>query len=193
MDRALCGGGSAWARRPEPCASTCPHMLSTSMTELLVPERIAHPFWDGRKLLTVLQTKHRRVRDWTAPSTVAHRLARCGLVQRRRVRRPTTHSGAIPAVADAPNVLRTADFKGQFRTGDHANCYLLTVADFASRYLLTCHGLRSTTCELAKPSFERTFAVGRKPTTGCKRSTSIQFCWPRWTNAITSFRSDPRV
>ena len=127
------------------------------MTELLVPERVAHPFWDGRKLLTVLQTKHSRVRDWTAPSTVAHRLARCGLVQRRRVRRPTTHPGAIPAVADAPNVLRTADFKGQFRTGDHANCYLLTVADFASRFLLTCHGLRSTTCELAKPSFERTF------------------------------------
>ena len=60
-------------------------------------------------------------------------------------------------MADTPNDLWTADFKGQFRTGDHANCYLLTVADFASRYLLTCHRLRSTTCELAKPSFERTF------------------------------------
>ena len=104
MDRALCGGGPAWARRPEPCASTCPHMLSTSMTELLVAERVAHPFWDGRKLLTVLQTKHRRVRDWTAPSTVARRLARHGLAQRRRVRQPTTHPGVISAVANAPNM-----------------------------------------------------------------------------------------
>ena len=36
-------------------------------------------------------------------------------------------------------------------------------------------------------------AVWRKPTTGCGRSTSKRSCWPRWTNAITSFRSDPRV
>ena len=126
------------------------------MTELLVPERVAHPFWDARKLLTVLQTKHPRIREWPAPSTVADLLARRGLVQRRRVRRATTHPGVIPAVADAPNDLWTANFKDQFRTGNHANCYLLTVADFASRFLLTCHGLRSTTCELAKPIFERT-------------------------------------
>ena len=42
-------------------------------------------------------------------------------------------------------------------TGDHAYCYPLTVADLASRFLLTCHGLRSTKCELAKPIFERAF------------------------------------
>ena len=43
----------------------------------------------------------------------------------------------IPAVAGAPNDLWTADFNGQFRTGDHAYCYPLTVADLASRFLLT--------------------------------------------------------
>ncbi|MBC7562539.1 MAG: hypothetical protein H7305_06435 [Gemmatimonadaceae bacterium] len=127
------------------------------MTELLVAERVAHAFCGIRKLLTVLKTTPLRVRDWTAPSTVARRLARRGLVQRRRVRRPTTHPGVIPAVADAPNDLWTADFKGQFPAGDHVYCYPLTVADLTSRFLLTCHGLRSTTCELAKPIFERTF------------------------------------
>jgi putative transposase len=76
---------------------------------------------------------------------------------RRRTRRPTLHPGVIPAVADARNDLWTADFKGQFRTGDHAYCYPLTVADRASRNLLTCDGLRSTKCELATPIFERTF------------------------------------
>jgi len=35
--------------------------------------------------------------------------------------------------------------------------YTLTVAGLASRFLLTCHGLRFTTCELAKPIFERAF------------------------------------
>ena len=118
-------------------------------------ERVAHPFWGACKLLAVLQIKHPRIREWPAPSTVADLLARRGLVQRRRVRRATTHPGVIPAVADAPNDLWTADFKGQFRTGDHAYCYPLTVADLASRFLLTCHGLRSTKCELAKPIFER--------------------------------------
>ena len=105
----------------------------------------------------MLQTKHPRIRKWPAPSTVADLLARRGLVQRRRVRRATTHPGVILAVADAPNDLWTADFKGRFRTGDHAYCYPLTVADLASRFLLTSHGLRSTNCKLAKPIFERAF------------------------------------
>ena len=122
---------------------TCPHALSTTMIELLCTTRTAHPFWGARKLLVVLQAKHPRIHEWPAPSPVADLLARRGLVQRRRTRRPTTHPGVIAAVADAPNDLWTADFKGQFRTGDAAYCYPLTIADLAARYLLTCHGLRS--------------------------------------------------
>ena len=136
---------------------TCPHTLSATMTDLLCATREAHPFWGARKLLVVLQGKHPRLRDWPAPSTVADLLARRGLVQRRRTRRPTTHPGVIPAVSDAPNDVWTADFTGQFRTGDLAYCSPLTIADLASRFLLTCHGLRSTKCELAKPIFERAF------------------------------------
>jgi putative transposase len=137
---------------------TCPHALSASMTELLVATREAHPFWGARKLLVVLHGKHPRIRDWPAPSTVADLLARRGLVQHRRKRRPPTqHPGVLPAQADAPNDLWTADFKGEFRTGDHVYCYPLTIADLASRFLLTCHGLRSTKCALAKPIFERAF------------------------------------
>jgi hypothetical protein len=37
---------------------------------------------------------------------------------------------------DAPNAVWTTDFKGQFRTGDDANCFPLTVADGYSRMLL---------------------------------------------------------
>jgi len=136
---------------------TCPHALSATMAELRCTTREAHPFWGARKLLVVLQGKHPTIRDWPAASTVADLLARRGLVQRRRQRRAPTHPGVIPAVADAPNDLWTADVTGQFRTGDHAYCYPLTVADLASRFLLTCHGLRSTKCALAKPVFERAF------------------------------------
>ena len=136
---------------------TCPHRLAAATATLLVTARTAHPFWGARKLLATLKGTHPHILEWPAASTVADLLAREGLVQQRRRRRAATHPGVIPAVADAPNDLWTADFKGQFRTGDHAYCYPLTVADLASRFLLTCHGLRSTTCELAKPVFERAF------------------------------------
>ena len=35
----------------------------------------------------------------------------------------------------------TADFKGQFKTGDGRYCYPLTIIDGYSRYLLACEAL----------------------------------------------------
>lgn len=116
---------------------TYPHKLLTAMTDLLCTTREAHPFRGARKLLAVLQAQYPRTHEWPAASTVADLLARRGLVQRRRSRRPSSHPGVVAAVADAPNDLWTADFKGQFRTGDHLYCYPLTIADLASRFLLT--------------------------------------------------------
>ena len=103
------------------------------------------------------QTRHPRIHEWPAASKVVNPLARRGLVKRRRTRRPTTHPGVFPAAAVNPNDLWTADSKGQFRTGDHLYCYPLPIADLASRFRLTCHGLRSTTCELAELISERAF------------------------------------
>ena len=123
MDRPVCGGRATWAGDLCRAPHTCPHKLAATLTELLITTREAHPNWAARKLLVVLQAKHPRIREWPAASTVADLLARRGLVHRRRMRRPTTHPGVIPAVADDPNDLWTADFKGQFRTGDHACCY----------------------------------------------------------------------
>jgi transposase InsO family protein len=51
----------------------------------------------------------------------------------------------------------SADFKGQFLTGDGYYCYPLTVADGFSRYLLECQALSSTAEQGAKPVFTRLF------------------------------------
>ena len=51
----------------------------------------------------------------------------------------------------------SADFKGQFRTGDGRYCYPLTVADGFSRYLLGCQARSSTAVAEAKPVFTRLF------------------------------------
>ena len=81
----------------------------------------------------------------------------CGLVKKRRRRRPPHHPGVVPPVTTAPNDLWAADFKGQFRTGDRIYCYPLTVSDQHTRYLLACHGLRSTKGVGVRPIFDRLF------------------------------------
>ncbi len=135
----------------------CPHQTPASVIELLVAERTAHPHWGARKLLTVVATRHPERRAWPAPSTVADLLARRGLVHRRRRRRAAVHPGVVRPTTTAPNDLWTADFKGQFRTGDGAYCYPLTIADQHTRFLLTCRGLLSTQTVTARPVFERAF------------------------------------
>lgn len=135
----------------------CPHRIEPAVAELLCELRRQHPFWGARKLLRVLTTRHPQVPGWPAPSTAADLLARRGLVQRRRRRRAPQHPGVVPPTTVAPNDLWTADFKGQFRTGDGVYCFPLTIADQHTRFLLTCHGLLSTQTVTARPVFERAF------------------------------------
>lgn len=135
----------------------CPHKLDPKIAELLCSLRREHPFWGARKLLRILATRHPRVSAWPAASTAADLLARRGLVHKRRRRQPHRHPGVVPPTTAAANDLWTADFKGQFRTGNGVYCFPLTIADQHTRYLLTCHGLLSTETLTARPVFERTF------------------------------------
>lgn len=135
----------------------CPHRIRPELAELLCAFRREHPFWGARKLLRILAKRHRDVRDWPAASTTADLLARRGLVQRRRRRRAAVHPGVVAPVTTTPNDLWTADFKGEFRTGNGLYCYPLTIADQHTRFLLTCHGLLSTQTVTARPVFEQTF------------------------------------
>ena len=141
------------SRAPKHCA----RQTDTTITALLVAARETHPDWGARKLLRVLRDKHAEIQTWPAPSTVADLLARRGLVHRRRRRRPTLHPGVVRPTTAAPNDLWTADFKGQFRTGNSVYCFPLTIADQHPRYLLMCRGLLSTQTVTARPVFERAF------------------------------------
>ncbi len=135
----------------------CPHRIDDELAEIICDFRGEHPFWGARKLLRVLADRNPRVTHWPAPSTVADLLARRGLVMKRRRRRPHQHPGVVAPTTHVPNDLWTADFKGEFRTGNGLYCYPLTIADQHTRFLLTCHGLLSTQTVTAKPVFERAF------------------------------------
>lgn len=135
----------------------CPHRIDREIAEFLCDFRREHPFWGARKLLRVLADRNPGITQWPAPSTAADLLARHGLVKKRRHRRPHQHPGIIPLATFAPNDLWTADFKGEFKTGNGLYCYPLTIADQHTRFLISCHGLLSTQTVTAKPVFERAF------------------------------------
>jgi putative transposase len=144
------------SRRPH----SCPHATSPALTARLLEARRHHPSWGPRKLLALLRRQDRRrghELPWPARSTVAELLRRNGLTTPRRRRAVRGHPGRPLTPMTAPNVIWTADYKGQFKLGDGSYCFPLTVQDGFSRYLLGCRGLTSTTTTECRPVLERLF------------------------------------
>lgn len=115
-----------------------------------------HKYWGARKI------REKLLRRWDgevkvpAISTIHCTLDRHGLVTRMKRRRTRTQ-GTPLSLGEAPNDLWCTDYKGEFKMGNGAYCYPLTVTDHASRYLLLCEALDSTKESLAFTAFERLF------------------------------------
>lgn len=138
------------SRRPH----ESPNRTGEEIVAAILEARRRHPSWGGKKLLALVHKRHPR---WDLPhrSTVCEILSRHGMVPKRRARRRIGHPGKPTSSILAPNDCWSADFKGQFKTGNGRYCYPLTVADGLSRYLLGCRGLHSTAVQEAKPVFTR--------------------------------------
>ena len=162
VDRYRDGGAEGLTDRPR-VARTQPGQTPPEIEALIVACRHAHPSWGPRKLLLYLAKRHPGT-ALPAPSTAGALLDRHGLTKTRRPRRPPTHPGSTPLVAEAPNAVWTADYKGQFRTGDGELCYPLTVCDAHSRFVLSCHGLASVEQYAALRQFDRLFREYGLPT-----------------------------
>jgi len=100
-----------------------------------------------------------RYPDQEVPSrtTIYNVLKRAGLITPRRLRRRVAPSRGVVNGIQAANALWSADFKGQFLTGDKRWCYPLTVMDHSSRYLLGCRVLPGTRTIETRAVFERLF------------------------------------
>jgi putative transposase len=140
------------SRRPR----RSPNATPAEIVNAILAARRRHPTWGGKKLLALL---HKGQPRWPLPgrSTACDILKRHGMVPIKRPRRRIGHPGKPTSQSLAPNDVWSADYKGQFRTGDGHYCYPLTVADGFSRYLLGCQGLASTAVAEAKPIFTRLF------------------------------------
>ena len=133
-----------------------PNHTPEHIEQALLETRRRHPSWGAKKLLTLVHKAHPR---WELPnrSTVCEILSRNGMVPKKPRRRRIGHPGKPGSVILAPNDVWSADFKGQFKTGNGRYCYPLTVTDNFSRYLLSCQALNSTAVDEAKPVFTRLF------------------------------------
>lgn len=122
----------------------------------VVAVKLKHISWGPKKVIVWLK-QHHPERSWPAVSTAGDILKRAGLVKSRQMRHRTPPYTYPFQDCYQPNSVWSADYKGQFRTGDYKLCYPLTISDNYSRYLLCCRGLPHPTYEATKPLFEAVF------------------------------------
>jgi transposase InsO family protein len=140
------------SRRPVRYANQLPAQIEA----LIVRLKREKPHWGARKIRELLIRRLAGDVRVPAKSTIHAVLDRHDLVARMG-RRRSRATGTPLSQGAAPNDLWCADYKGEFKLGNGAYCYPLTVTDHASRYLLLCEALDSTREELAFTAFEHLF------------------------------------
>ena len=141
------------SRRPQRQPTQLPYAMQRAIIELRGSRRTEL----GPKKIQVRLRE--RFPDQPAPSrtTIYNVLKRAGLIPPRHIRRRVAPAGGVVDGIKVPNGLWSADYKGQFLTGDRRWCYPLTVMDHASRYLLGCRTLPGTRGAETRAVFERLF------------------------------------
>lgn len=133
-----------------------PHRTSEEIEEKVIAFRRRFPHMGPRKIVARLAELYPKL-ILPAPSTVGDILRRANLVTPRERRSPAVHPLRARSKPAEPNDLMTVDYKGQFRLGNHAYCYPLTVVDHVSRYLLACDAFPSNQSAHTRRAFERIF------------------------------------
>jgi transposase InsO family protein len=140
------------ARRPH----QHPNAVPEEMVQLLVNARLSHQKWGPKKIKSWLKERYPD-EEWPALSTISGIFKREGLIKPRRTRNAVAGYASPFLACDRPNKVWSADFKGQFRTGDGKLCYPLTITDNYSRFILLCRGLERPAHDLVRPWFETVF------------------------------------
>jgi len=139
------------SRKPEHSPNRTAQHLVAELVEL----KRKYPLFGPAKLAAILQERHGK--HVLAVSTAGEILARHGLVRKRRSPRSAGPIEHGPFEVAGPGDSMTTDYKGQFRMGNKALCYPLTIADPFSRYVFAIDALTSTHTAGAKSGFEKVF------------------------------------
>ena len=155
----------------------CPHRTGEVIAGKIIKCRTAHPDWGARKILANLATHDPAIAELLCSPSAATRIMKAqGLIQsKRRRRRSSSPSTCPPVVADEPNDLWCADYKGQFKMKNGRYCYPLTVTDAHSRFILLCDGLDSTEHVGTIKAFNRLFSEVGLPKM-IRTDNGVPFC-----------------
>jgi putative transposase len=140
------------SRKPHSCPHRTPYAIRKEIMALRQKRINPGP----KKIQTLLLKKYAEA-DIPSKTTIYNILRLEGLVKTRKLRRHIPPGPKPFEPAREPNDLWTADFKGQFLTGDRQWCFPLTVMDDVSRYLLGCRGLDGTGTPAVKKEFDKLF------------------------------------
>lgn len=149
------GGNEGLITRP-PAPLRHPNATPLEIAREIVSLKLKYKYWGPRKVMCWLK-QHYPEKAWPADSTAANILKQAGLVVTRKKRWKTPPYSQPFQECLGPNLVWSADYKGQFKTGDGQICYPLTVTDNYSRYILGCQALRHPDYLSSKPVFEAIF------------------------------------
>lgn len=155
IQRYHCEGASGCKSRAR-IPKTHPNAIDPRIVERVVKWRRKYPNWGARTLHGFLLQEYPNT-AWPCPSTINEIFRRHELVRKHRRRGSRSTWRPARTIADRPNRVWSADFKGQFRLGNGSVCYPLTILDAYSRYLLVCQALKGTAARPARKVFEAAF------------------------------------
>ena len=138
-----------------------PFRITSDVREQILTLKRAYPHY-GPQTIHDRLVQHEPLKHWPAASSIGELLKRNGLVHRRRRRDHDQERAQLNSHltrASVPNLVWTADFKGQFRlnTGFGIYCYPLTVMDLSTRFLLGLTALTTVSIEHTRREFKRIF------------------------------------
>jgi len=156
-------GGLAFLEDRSRSPREIPHRTDEEIERLIVKERQLHPTWGGKKIHTILQTKH-AIEKPPCIRTVDAVLKRHNLVRKRR-KRGAVYKVERPELTEAtrPHHVMTVDFKGWFTTGDGSKFEPLTIKDLYSHFLLRAVALPQSTTHWTQKSFAGLFRLEGVP------------------------------
>lgn len=139
---------------------THPYRITAQVASEIVAIRKKYPLYGPQTIRDILRQRN-AARHWPAASSIGELLKRENLIRSKRRKHYAIEHGTLDTGrtrALEPNLVWTADFKGEFRLKSGGPyCYPLTVMDLHSRYLLGCTALTSTAVASARRVFTRLF------------------------------------
>lgn len=146
--------------------SRAPHSSHNKTAEaiqhMILQAKMDRPHWGPNKIIHWLSQEHPTI-QWPAVSTAGEILKRHGMVKPRKKRQRVLPYTQPFGLCKAANASWSIDYKGQFKLGNQAWCYPLTVTDSFSRYLLACDGFKRISGDGVKTVLERLFKENGLP------------------------------